>query len=246
MTKRIQEVQYQNILFAFMCIRVVQDHSMLAQVFYTLVQIELINFNTLIILVLSVKYLQKKMEVTDEQLDRRINEVDLPLLAACFDNAEDYVEKLELTCGEQTDVRKLAFLHGTQAGMKIALKYWKSRNPMTATFRALLIILLSLSKGEIAIHAIQLCKCLSSKCELCGQCFFLINTSLTTPIHMYQRETTVYSRFSLIVYLPPPPPHFWGGGGKLPWFSVQYKQSVVELVFVLPASYLSAMPRLHI
>ena len=52
---------------------------------------------------------------------------------------------------------------GCQAGMKIALKYWRNRNPVEATFRALLLILLSLLKGDVAV---RVCKYLSDKCEL--------------------------------------------------------------------------------
>ena len=91
-----------------------------------------------------------------------MQETDLPELAACFDNTDDYVEKLELTPGQQTDVRTQAFVNGTQAGMKVALKYWRSRQPVEATFRALLLILLSLLKGDIAV---RVCKYLSDKCE---------------------------------------------------------------------------------
>ena len=92
-----------------------------------------------------------------------MEEVDLPELAACFDNTEDHVEKLKLTPGQQTDVRTQAFVNGTLTGMKLALKYWRDRNPVEATFRALLLLLLSLLKGDVAL---QVCKYLSNKCEL--------------------------------------------------------------------------------
>ena len=95
------------------------------------------------------------MGVTDLQLDRRIEEVDLYTLADCFDNTKDYVEKLGLTPGQQADVRTQAFVNGTQDGMGLALSYWKNRNPVGATFRALLLILLSVGKIDVAI---QVCK----------------------------------------------------------------------------------------
>ena len=108
--------------------------------------------------------MREETKVTDEQLDTAVEEADLPELAACFDNTEDYVEKLQLSPGQQTDVlRTQTSLNSTQAGMKVALKYWRNRNPVEATFRALLLILLSLLKGDVAV---QVCKYLSDKCEL--------------------------------------------------------------------------------
>ena len=107
--------------------------------------------------------LKDNTKVTDEQLDTAVEEADLPELAACFDNTEDYVEKLQLSPGQQTDVRTQTFMNGTQAGMKVALKYWRNRNPVEATFRALLLILLSLLKGDVAV---RVCIYLSDKCKL--------------------------------------------------------------------------------
>ena len=100
--------------------------------------------------------------MSDHQLDGRVEEADLPELAAFFDNTEDYVEKLQLTPGQQTYVRTQAFVNGIQAGMKVALKYWRNRNPVEATFRVLLLIILSLLKGDVAIRVF---KYLADKCE---------------------------------------------------------------------------------
>ena len=114
---------------------------------------------------LSIVDLKQKMKVTDEQLDLRVEEYDLPELAACFDNTEDYVEKLGLTPGQQTDVSEVkakTLLNRTQMGMKVALKFWRNRNPMEATFRALLVIILSLLKGDIAV---EVCRYLLKKGE---------------------------------------------------------------------------------
>ena len=113
---------------------------------------------------LSIDLLKRETQITDEWLDQRLEEADLPEVAACFDNTEDYVEKLGLTPGQQTDVmRTQTLLNSTQVGMKVALKYWRNRNPVEATFRALLLILLSLLKGDVAV---RVCKYLSDKCEL--------------------------------------------------------------------------------
>ena len=111
---------------------------------------------------LSIETLKKETKVTDEQLNARVEDPDLPGLAALFNNTEDYVEKLALSPREQTDVRAQGFVHGTQTGMKIALKLWRNKNPLEATFRALLLILLSLLKGDVAV---RVCKYLSHRCE---------------------------------------------------------------------------------
>ena len=56
-----------------------------------------------------------------------MEEGDLSELAACFDNTDLYVGTLQLTSGEQTHVRNQAFVNGTQTGMILALRYWRSR-----------------------------------------------------------------------------------------------------------------------
>ena len=115
---------------------------------------------------LSIDLLKRETQITDEWLDQRLEEADLPEVAACFDNTEDYVEKLGLTPGQQTDVSEVkakTLLNHTQAGMKVALKYWRNRNPLEATFRALLLILLSLLKGDVAV---RVCKYLFDNCKL--------------------------------------------------------------------------------
>ena len=78
---------------------------------------------------------------------------------------QDYVEKLGLSSGQQTDVKTQTYLNSTQAGMKVALKYWRNINALEATFKAILLILLSLLKGDIAV---QVCKYLKNKCKLLG------------------------------------------------------------------------------
>ena len=123
---------------------------------------------------LSVEVILKGLNVPEEQLETKVEEADLPELAVCFDNTEDYVEKLELSSGQQTDVRIQAFVNGTHAGMKLALKYWRSRNSLVATFRALLLIILSLLKGDVAV---QVCKYLSDKCEYITSVYTVVTFS---------------------------------------------------------------------
>ncbi len=107
------------------------------------------------------------MELNDQQLDTKVEEWDLSEVSACFDNTDDYLEKLELSPGQQTDVNEVkakTTLNRTQAGMKLALKYWMNKYSLEATFRALLLIILSLCRGDVAI---AVCKYLSGKGELC-------------------------------------------------------------------------------
>ncbi len=47
-----------------------------------------------------------KYGVTDEQLDREIEQDDLALLAMHFDDVELYLNPLKLTDNEQVDVRR--------------------------------------------------------------------------------------------------------------------------------------------
>ncbi|XP_064390954.1 NACHT, LRR and PYD domains-containing protein 3-like [Halichondria panicea] len=112
---------------------------------------------------LTIDDLKTELKLTDEQLNTAIKEPDLPELAACFDNTDDYLEKLELSPGQKTDVSEVKAktrLNRTQAGMKLALEYWQNKNQLQATFQALLLIILSLLKGDVAV---QVCKYLSDK-----------------------------------------------------------------------------------
>ncbi len=112
---------------------------------------------------LTIDDLKTEMKLTDEQLNTAIKEPDLPELAACFDNVhKGYLEKLELSPGEQTDVRTRAYVDGTLAGMLLALKFWILTNGQDATFQALLLIILCLLKEDVAV---RVCKYLSDKCE---------------------------------------------------------------------------------
>ncbi len=107
---------------------------------------------------LSMGTLKRETKVTDEQLDTSVEEVDLPKLSSYFDNTDDYVEMLGLSPGQQTDVieeKARTAMNRTQAGIKLALKYWLNRVLAEGTFRALLLILLSLDKGDVAINVAQ-------------------------------------------------------------------------------------------
>ena len=112
---------------------------------------------------MTVDDLKKELKLTDAQRDTRIEETVLHDLAAFFENSDDYVERLGLRPGQQTDVKDKVIARGNEAGVKLALKYWRERNPYEATYRALLVILLSLKKGTVAV---SVGKYLSSKGKL--------------------------------------------------------------------------------
>ncbi len=105
--------------------------------------------------VLTLAALKRKAEVSDSQLDTEIIEHDMYPLAGCFDNVETYLFNLGLNSGQQTDIKDLATRRSTQLAMSEALKLWRSPNPLTATFRALLTILLGLKRGDVAVKVCQ-------------------------------------------------------------------------------------------
>ena len=87
---------------------------------------------------------------SSNQLDFEIEERDIIFLAGYFDNVEYYLESLELTPTEKTDVRDSKHRDGTQIAMKQCLSFWRKHNPSKATLKALLEILLKLRKEELA------------------------------------------------------------------------------------------------
>ena len=104
---------------------------------------------------LTLTDLKRSTGVSDTQLDTEVIEHDLYNLAACFDNVDTYILKLGLLPGQQTDIKDLAFRQSTQIAMAEALKLWRAPNPLVATFRALLTILLDLKRGDVAVRVCQ-------------------------------------------------------------------------------------------
>ena len=98
---------------------------------------------------MTLETLTKVYAISSDQLDLVIDDSDMILLAAYFDDVEYYVNVLGLSPAEQTDVKKKASA-GTQIAMNHCLLLWKQHNPSTATLRILLNTLLSLKKEEIA------------------------------------------------------------------------------------------------
>ena len=79
-----------------------------------------------------------------------IQQQDFMYLASFFDDVEFYLDVMQLSDSDQTDVRRAVEKHGTQVGMCKCLKLWKQHNPSSATFKSLLDILNRLAKETIA------------------------------------------------------------------------------------------------
>lgn len=112
---------------------------------------------------LDIEQLKKECNLTDMLLKRVITDCELYHIADLFGCWSEYVDSpgLELTQGEKAQIRNDTTLTSNVLRMKEALKIWKWRNPLTATFLNLLNVLLALkTQGEVALN---LCKHLCTK-----------------------------------------------------------------------------------
>ena len=99
---------------------------------------------------MTLKNLIDKYSMNSDQLDCEIEDRDIIILAGYFDNVEYYLDVLGLAPAERNDVKRKLAVDGTQIAMRDCLSLWRQHNPSTATVRALVKILLSLKKEEIA------------------------------------------------------------------------------------------------
>ena len=97
-----------------------------------------------------IEVLKKRTGINDTQLDTEIIIHDLHILAGCFDNYKDYLDKLRLTRAECADVKSVEYREGHQSAMREALRYWVSKNHGAATYRALLELTIQLKKVTAA------------------------------------------------------------------------------------------------
>ncbi len=104
---------------------------------------------------MTIDHLKREIKVADDQLNIAVEEVDIINLAPHFDDVDNYEFSLLDLPSQRIDVKKRAFEHGNEAGMKVALNFWRNSNPLKATFGALLIILLALHKGVLATKVCQ-------------------------------------------------------------------------------------------
>jgi len=97
--------------------------------------------------------LKQNFPLPDELLNCTISDVqnNILVIAGCFDNVDDYLDKFRLSTGMQTDVKDKAHLRGTRAGMMEALNRWSSQDPNAATLHVLLERVLELGKGDVAM-----------------------------------------------------------------------------------------------
>ena len=111
-----------------------------------------------------VQRLMDNYQLTTSQVNREIQQKDIPYLAVSFDNVELYVDAMELSPGEQTDVHRKPHTH---IAMIECLRIWKRKKLSQATFWALLEMLVKLKKETIANQICQyikvsICVCLNS------------------------------------------------------------------------------------
>ena len=95
-----------------------------------------------------------KEQETKRTIDSEIEQRDLSFLASYFDNVEHYLDVFELSPAEQTDVR-IMVPQGTHIAMTRCLSIWRTHNPESATFRALIDILEKLKKELIAYKVLK-------------------------------------------------------------------------------------------
>ncbi len=98
--------------------------------------------------------LMDRYQLTTSQVNREIQQEDVPCLAAYFDNVEFYVDAMNLTTSEQSDVR-LKRIESNHLAMIKCLNIWKNKKLSQATFRALLEMLVKLRKEAIADEVCQ-------------------------------------------------------------------------------------------
>ena len=117
-----------------------------------------------------LQQLMDKYQLTNSQVNHEILQKDVPYLAAWFDNVELYVDAMELSPSEQSDVL-MKKLDSNHLAMIKCLNIWKRRKLSQATFRALLEMLVKLKKEAIADDICQyikvsVCVCLNLYVEL--------------------------------------------------------------------------------
>ena len=96
--------------------------------------------------------LKAHTNVTDSQLDTEIEETDMILLAAHFNNVETLSVQLQLSTADKQDAKDMAFRFDIQTGVDKALRLWRKANPSAATYRALVEIVLKMGREDLAGH----------------------------------------------------------------------------------------------
>ena len=111
---------------------------------------------------MTIENLKRRTRISDAQLDTEVIDCDLPILAGCFDDYNDYVSVLGLKVYEGADVRTTEYLQKShRAAMEEVLRRWREFNPTVATYRALLNAVIRLP-GKLKI-AENICMFIAEK-----------------------------------------------------------------------------------
>ncbi len=100
----------------------------------------------------SPQALKERTDITDAQLDFRLEESELWELAGHLGNYEFYigVHEFGLNEADKADLKTCASANGNQFAMKNALKKWLDVSSDKVTYRLLVKILKKLRKGTVA------------------------------------------------------------------------------------------------
>ncbi len=112
--------------------------------------------------------LMEKYQITKEQLNRKVEQTHIPILAEFFDGVDMYVDLMKLTEAEKSDVKRDFNSKGTQVAMTNCLSVWKQHDSLKATYGSLLSILMNLKKGGIADKVCE--HLVKSICEVTSSC----------------------------------------------------------------------------
>ncbi len=112
----------------------------------------------------TVEGLQKRFNISDDQLDKMIEQSDVRYLASCFGDVELYLPSLGLKESQNADVRRAVRDHGNEIGMNKALTSWINWYMYNATFRELITITLRTPKAIVAMDIFKYLKNVSFSC----------------------------------------------------------------------------------
>ena len=99
---------------------------------------------------ITIETVKERIGVTDEQLKEVIDISDLHKLAGCFDKVGDYLDKLQLTPIEQSEINKKESAEGSQSAMREALRKWHDKDRYSATYGTLINLTIELEKVNVA------------------------------------------------------------------------------------------------
>lgn len=111
---------------------------------------------------MTIDHLKECTKVTDIQLDTEIEEADMQIVACEFNNPEVYSRLFELPSSEQQDVKEKKFFQNNQSAMALAMRLWKYHDPSVATYRSLVMFVLSMGEYNVAI---RICTLLAKNCK---------------------------------------------------------------------------------